>query len=76
MNEIIKIWLDGLLEETCKATPEELTAEEIRAEIEQVEGTISNERLWAHVNSIHEENIIVLLEYLDVLNEMLKSKEV
>ena len=75
MNETVQIWLDDLLEITGKATLEELTAEEIRAEIEQVEGTISNERLWAHADSIHEGNIIVLLEYLDVLNEMLKSKE-
>jgi hypothetical protein len=75
-NETVQIWLDDLLETTGKATLEELTAEEIRAEIEEVQGTISNERLWAHADSIHEENIIVLLEYLDVLNEMLADKEV
>lgn len=75
MNETVKIWLEDLLESTGKITIEELTAEEIRTEIEEVEGTISNERLWAHADSIHEENIIVLLEYLEVLNEMLKSKE-
>ena len=75
MNETIQIWLDDLLESTGKTTIEELTTDEIRAEIESVEGTISNERLWAHVNSIHEVNIIGLLEYLDVLNEMLADKE-
>lgn len=75
MNETVKIWLDDFLETTGKATLKELTAEEIRAEIEEVEGTISNERLWAHADSIHEENIIVLLEYLEVLNEMLADKE-
>ena len=74
-NETIQIWLDALLESTGKATLEELTTEEIRAEIEDVEGTISNERLWAHADSIHEENIVVLLEYLEVLNEMLVDKE-
>ena len=75
MNETVKIWLDYLLEETGKATPEELTAEEIRAEIKEVEGTISNERLWARTDGIHEENIAILLEYIDVLNEMLADKE-
>ena len=75
-NETIQIWLNNLLETTGKATLKELTAEEIRAEIKEVEGTISNERLWAHANSIHEENIAVLLEYLNVLNEMLANKEV
>lgn len=74
-NETINIWLKDLLETTNKTTLEELTTEEIRAEIEEVEGTISNERLWAHVNSIHEENIAILMEYLKVLNEMLTNKE-
>ena len=64
MNETIKIWLEEL------GNP---TAEEIRAEIEEVEGTISNERLWAHENSIHEENIAILLEYLEILNKMLED---
>ena len=67
MNETVNIWLEQL------GNP---TTEEIRAEIEDVEGTISNERLWAHVDSIHEENIAVLLEYLKALNEMLAGKEV
>lgn len=66
MNETVKIWLEKL------GNP---TVEELLSEIEEVEGTISNERLWAHADSIHEENIIVLLEYLEVLNEMLVSKE-
>ena len=74
-NETVQIWLNNLLESTSKITLEELTAEEIRAEIEEVEGTISNERLWAYANSIHEENIAVLLEYFEVLNEMLVNKE-
>lgn len=74
-NVILNIWLDNLLEDAGKTTLSELTAEEIRAEIEEVEGTISNERLWAHVDSIHEENIAVLLEYLKLLNEILSDKE-
>ena len=65
MNETIKIWLEQL------GNP---TPEEIRAEIEEVEGTISNERLWAHAESIHEGNIAMLLEYLKILNEMLMDK--
>ena len=69
-NPTINFWLDNLLESTNKATLEELTEEEIRAEIEEVEGTISNERLWAHADSIHEENVVVLMEYLEVLNEL------
>lgn len=67
MSETVKLWIEEL------GNP---TAEEIRAEIEEVEGTISNERLWAHADSIHEENIAILLEYLEVLNEMLANKEV
>ena len=66
MNETVKIWLEEL------GNP---TTEELRAEIEEVKGTISNERLWARVDSVHEENIIILEEYLEALVEMLKQKE-
>ena len=73
MNETVKIWLEEL------GNP---TAEEIKAEIEEVRGTISNEHLcelgydgtepW----NPHSESIMVLMEYLEVLEEMLiKRKE-
>lgn len=75
-NEVVKIWLQGLLITTNKTTLEELTTEEIHTEIEEVEVTISNERLWAHTDSIHEDNIIILLEYLTILYKMLSYKEV
>ena len=81
MNETVKFWIDLLLEETGKATLEELTAEEIRAEIKEVRGAISNEHLWElgydgeePVNP-HTDNIMTLMEYLDLLNEMLADKE-
>ena len=67
MNETVKIWLDDLLKSTGKSTTEQLTREEILAEIEEIRGTISNERLWARADPIHEENIVVLIEYLIVL---------
>ena len=82
MNETVQIWLDDLLETTGKVTLEELTADEIRAEIEEVEGTISNERLWElgydgeEPLNPHTDNIMILMEYLDVLNGMLADKEV
>ena len=72
MNETVKIWLEKL------GNP---TTEEIKAEIEEVKGTIRNEHLcelgydgkepW----NPHTENIMVLTEYLEVLEEMLKEKE-
>lgn len=69
-NETVNIWLDDLLEATSKATLEELTAEEIRAEIEEVKGTIENEKIWGNKH-----NIMDLEDYLEVLNEMLTNKE-
>ena len=66
MNETVKIWLDKL------GNP---TAEEIKAEIEEVKGTISNEKLWALTDDIHYENIAILEEYLEVLKEMLNDEE-
>jgi hypothetical protein len=62
MNETVKIWIEEL------GNP---TKEEIKAEIEEVKGTISNEKLWALSDDIHYENIKVLEEYLEVLEDML-----
>ena len=66
MNETVKVWLEKL------GNP---TVEEIKTEIEEVKGTISNEKLWALAEDIHYENIAVLEEYLEVLEEMLSDKE-
>lgn len=72
MNETVKIWLEEL------GNP---TAEEIKVEIEEVRGTISNEHLWElgydgkEPLNPHTENIEVLMEYLEVLEEMLRNKE-
>jgi hypothetical protein len=70
MNETVKIWVADLFEITGKVTFEELTAEEIRAEIEEVEGTIENEKVWGNKH-----NIMDLEDYLGILNETLASKE-
>ena len=80
-NETVKIWLDALLENKNKMLIDELTIDEIKAEIEEVKGTISNEHLWElgydgeeSINP-HSENIMILMEYLEMLEEMLKEKE-
>lgn len=64
MNETVKIWLEKL------GNP---TAEEIKAEIEEVKGTIANEKLWAYADNIHYDNIAALEEYREVLEEMLQK---
>jgi len=64
MNETIKIWLEKL------GTP---TKEKVLEEIEEVKGTIENERIWAKAENIHYENIKVLTEYLEKLNEILEN---
>ena len=70
MNETVKIWLEEL------GNP---TKEEIKAEIEEIKGTISNERLWEKGYdgkkpfNPHTENIMTLMEYLEVLEEMLNQ---
>ena len=64
-NETVKIWLDSLLESTNKMSVEELTVEEIRAEIEETKGAISNFSIWGdkHV-------ILDCEEYIEVLEEL------
>jgi hypothetical protein len=72
MNETVQIWLEKL------GNP---TKEEIKVKIEEVKGTISNEHLWElgydgnELMNPHTENIMVLMEYLEVLEEMLNNKE-
>ena len=65
MNETVHNWLAKLNNPTVK---------EIKAEIEEVKGTISNEKLWALTEDIHYENIAVLEEYLKILEKMLNDK--
>lgn len=66
MNETVKIWIEEL------GNP---TKEEIKAEIEEVKGTILNERIWElgynGNENPHTEYLEVLMEYLEVLKEML-----
>ena len=53
----------------------------VKKEIEEVKGTIRNEHLWElgydgeEPMNPHSENIMVLMEYLEELEEMLKEKE-
>lgn len=69
--ELVGIWADSLLQEVGKQSLSDLTEDELRAEIEEVEGTIRNERLWAKESAIHEDNIKILKEYLGLLRSLL-----
>ena len=67
-NETIKIWLDMLLEDKGKMVIEELTVEEIKAEIEETEGSIDNFELLGDRHAI-----LDCEEYIEVLEEMLSK---
>lgn len=75
IKETINIWLDNLLETTGKSGIEELTADEIRAEIEEMKGTIRNEEALLGVYEFAEGNIKQMVKYLERLEEMLNNKE-
>jgi hypothetical protein len=75
IEETIKIWLDNLLEATGKSSVDELTVEEIRAEIEEMRGTIRNEECLLGVYEYAEDNLKQMFKYLDRLEEMLNGKE-
>lgn len=68
MSETVKIWVEEL------GNP---TKEQIKTEIEEVKGTISNEHICElgydgkEQFNPHTENIELLMEYLEVLEEML-----
>jgi len=65
-NDTIKTWLDNLLEDNNKMAIEELTADEIRREIEETMGSISNFSAWGDRHAI-----VDCEEYIEVLEEML-----
>lgn len=69
-NETIKIWLDSLLEDKNKMSIEELTIEEIKAEIQENKDSIRNFELIGDRHAI-----LDCKEYNEVLEEMLKNKE-
>lgn len=72
-DELIGIWFNSLLEATGKVSVEDLTCEEIKAEIDEIKGTINNERMWALSDSMHSGNIVALSEYLNELNVLLEK---
>ena len=77
-EETIEIWLDALLETTKKSSVDDLTVEEIQYEIDEVNGSIENEGIWASddEDDMHSENIKTMEAYLVVLNQMLeRAKE-
>jgi len=67
-NETVLTWLDQLLESKNKMFVEELTVEEIKAEIEETKGSIDNFRAWGDRHAI-----IDCEEYIEVLQEMLEK---
>lgn len=75
-EEMIGYWLEQLLEATGKSSLDELTAKEIRVEIDDIKGTISNEEIVLGISEFAEENIKQYEAYLERLEEMLNNKEV
>lgn len=80
-NEMIQSWIDQLLERTGHKSVEELTEMEISAEILDIEGTISNERLWekgantTEQRLLHSGNIINLTTYLSYLEKLIEKPQ-
>lgn len=68
-NETVKIWFDDLLENKNKMFLDELTIEEIKAEIEETKGSIENYKIWGEKKAIAN-----CKEYIKVLEEMLNEK--
>lgn len=75
-EEMIKFWLEQLLESTGKSNIDELTTEEILSEIEEVKDTIRNEEIVIGISEFAEKNIEQYKAYLKILKEMLNNKEV
>ena len=79
MNETAKLWLEDFLESRGVSSIDLCPAEDVLKEIEEVKGTISNERLWekgynGDEPNPHTENIMSLIEYLEILEEALPKE--
>ena len=74
-EEMVACWMEQLLESIGKSNVDDLTAEEIRAEIDGVKGTIRNEEIVLGISEFAEKNIEQYEAYLEVLEEMLNNKE-
>lgn len=77
---MLEFWLEGLKEKCGVTNISEIPREAIKKEIDEVNGVISNERLWKNGAfgeevSLHEENIANHVEYLGVLEGLLSSAE-
>lgn len=77
LDETVHIWFDTLLKSVGKLSVEELTQKEILNEIEEVKGTIENEKIALGLpGSFAEENIERYNTYLEMLNVLCdKAKE-
>lgn len=74
-EETIQIWIDDLLERCGKTSIAELTADELKAEIEEIEGEIDNQNIWALADNMFSDNIINIKGYKDKLETILHQKE-
>ena len=80
MNETVKIWLEDFLESKGVASLELCPREDVEKEIEEIKGSLSNERLWEkgydgdESFNPHTESIMTLEEYLKLLEEHIADK--
>ena len=74
-NPVITIWLEDLLDATGKEKIKDLSIHEVESEIKEVKGDIKNESIWslADDEDWHENNLMFLEHYLDVLNKILND---
>lgn len=71
IQETVNNWLDNLLESVGKSSVDDLTCAEILEEIEDVKGSIENEKITlGFPGSFAEENIESLSAYLEELNAL------
>ena len=74
-KSMVEYWIEQLLESTGKSNTNELTNEEIRKEIEEIKGTIRNEKILIGITDYAEENIKQFESYIEKLEEMLNDKK-
>ena len=75
-DEFVRSWIGELLERLDKDSLDEVTIEELRDEIEEMRGTISNESILIGVSEFAEENIEHFEAYIEYLEELIEEKEV
>lgn len=74
-NEVHETWFEEIFLEDLGKTFDEVTIEDLKAEIKRTEDGIAQESIYIGITSYARHNIADMEDYIDVLKEIISDKE-